>query len=122
MAGVPGVTLGNVAVLGAGTVGIDAVKIAVGMGASVTVIDISPEKLRYLDDILGARIRTLHSDPHAIETSIVEADLVIGTVFIAGARTPILVDRKLVSRMKAGAVIVDVAVDQGGCVETIHPA
>ena len=121
LAGVPGVAPGNVVILGAGTVGVNAAKIAMGMGAKVTIFDINLERLRYLDDIFGARIITLFSDQHTIETSVTEADLVVGAVLIPGARAPILVDRSLVSRMKTGAVIVDVAVDQGGCVETIHP-
>jgi alanine dehydrogenase len=121
LGGVPGVAAGNVVILGGGTVGINAAKIAVGMGARVTVLDISLERLRYIDDIFGARIRTLYSDLSSIENSVIEADLMVGAVLITGARAPILVDRKLVSKMKPGAVIVDVAVDQGGCIETIHP-
>jgi len=121
LAGVPGVAPGNVVILGAGTVGINAAKIAMGMGAKVIILDINLEQLRYLDDIFGARIITLFSDQHTIEKSVTEADLVVGAVLIPGAKAPILVDRNLVSRMKTGAVIVDVAVDQGGCVETIHP-
>jgi len=121
LAGVPGVAPGNVVILGAGTVGINAAKIAMGMGAKVTIFDVNIERLRYLDDIFGARIITLFPDQHTIEKSVTEADLVVGAVLIPGARAPILVDRSLVSRMKTGAVIVDVAVDQGGCVETIHP-
>ncbi len=121
LGGVPGVAPGNIVILGAGIVGINAAKIAVGMGARVTILDMNIARLRYFDDIFGARITTLFSDQHTIETSVMEADLLIGAVLIAGARTPILVDRPLVSRMKTGAVIVDVAVDQGGCIETIHP-
>ncbi|MEI9479938.1 MAG: alanine dehydrogenase [Deltaproteobacteria bacterium] len=120
LGGVPGVARGNVVILGAGTVGINAAKIAVGMGANVTVVDINLERLRYMDDIFGARITTLYSDQHTIEASVVKADLLIGAVLIAGARAPILVDRSLVARMKPGAVVVDVSVDQGGCIETIH--
>ena len=121
LSGVPGVIPGNVVILGAGTVGMNAAKIAVGMGAKVTILDINLERLRYLDDIFGSKIITLMSNHHNIEKSILEADLVVGAVLIPGARAPILVDRALVSRMKNGSVIVDVAVDQGGCVETIYP-
>jgi alanine dehydrogenase len=121
LGGVPGVAPGRVVILGAGTVGINAAKIAAGMGARVTVLDVNLERLRYVDDIFRGRVTTLYSDEHTIETSVVDADLLIGAVLIAGARTPILVDRSLVARMKPGTVIVDVAVDQGGCVETIHP-
>lgn len=121
LGGVPGVVPGNVVILGAGTVGINAAKIAIGMGAHVTLLDINLERLRYVDDIFGARITTLFSNQHTIEGSVIEADLLIGAVLIAGAKAPVLVDRDLVGRMKPGAVIVDVAVDQGGCVKTIHP-
>lgn len=120
LGGVPGVSPGSVVILGAGTVGFNAAKIAIGMGARVIVLDVNLERLRYMDDIFGARITTLYSNQHTIEGSVVEADLLIGAVLIAGARAPVLVDRSLVARMKPGAVIVDVAVDQGGCVETIH--
>jgi alanine dehydrogenase len=121
LAGVPGVAPGNVVILGGGTVGTNAAKIAVGMGAKVTILDISLDRLRYIDDIYGARITTLYSDYHSVETSVKDADLVIGAVLIAGARAPILIDRAMIGKMKPGSVIVDVAVDQGGCVETIHP-
>lgn len=121
LAGVPGVAPGSVVILGGGTVGINAAKIAVGMGAKVTILDISLERLRYIDDIFGARITTLYSDSHRVEISVKDADLVIGAVLIAGARAPILVNRSMIGKMKPGSVVVDVAVDQGGCVETIHP-
>ena len=121
LAGVPGVAPGNVVILGGGTVGINAAKIAVGMGAKVTILDISLDRLRYIDDIFGAQITTLYSDYHTVEASVKDADLVVGAVLIAGARTPVLVDRSMIGSMKRGSVIVDVAVDQGGCVETIRP-
>ncbi len=121
LAGVPGVAPGNVVILGGGTVGINAAKIAVGMGAKVTILDINLERLRYIDDMFGPRITTLYSDSHTVEVSVKEADLVVGAVLITGARAPILVDRSMIGKMKPGSVIVDVAVDQGGCVETIHP-
>lgn len=118
LGGVPGVAPGDVVILGAGVVGTNAAKIAVGMGANVTLIDINPERLRYLDDIYRGRIRTLLSNEYTIAASVERADLVIGAVLIPGARAPKLVTREMVRRMKAGAVIVDVAIDQGGCVET----
>jgi alanine dehydrogenase len=121
LGGVPGVAPGKVVILGAGTVGVNAAKIALGMGARVTILDVNLKRLRYLDDIFGPRITTIFSDQHTIEKSVIEADLVVGAVLIPGARAPILVGRDLICRMKTGAVIVDVAVDQGGCVETIHP-
>jgi len=121
LGGVPGVAPGNVVILGAGTVGMNAAKIAIGMGARVIVLDINLERLRYIDDIFGSMVTTLYPDHHTIETSVIEADLLIGAVLIPGARAPILVDRSLVARMKPGSVVVDVSVDQGGCIETIHP-
>ncbi len=121
LGGVPGVAPGNVAILGGGTVGTNAAKVAVGIGAKVTVLDINLERLRYLDDIFGSKIVTLMSDSHNIEEVITNADLVIGAVLIPGARAPRLVSREMLSGMKKGAVIVDVAVDQGGCIETIRP-
>jgi len=121
LGGVPGVKRGSVAIIGAGVVGMNAAKIAVGMGAKVTILDVNLSKLAYLDDVFGSRIQTLFSDHHNIEESVLEADLVVGAVLIAGARAPILVREELVARMHEGSVIVDVAVDQGGCVETVKP-
>jgi alanine dehydrogenase len=121
LGGVPGVASGKVAILGGGTVGTNAAKIAVGIGAQVTVLDVNLERLRYLDDIFGSKIVTLMSDSHTIGETVTQADLLIGAVLIPGARAPRLVSRQLVSEMKKGAVIVDVAVDQGGCIETIRP-
>lgn len=121
LGGVPGVAPANVVVLGAGVVGSAAVKIAVGMGAKVTVFNQDLERLRYLDALYQNRVLTLASTPPLISRAVEEADLVIGAVMVRGARTPRLVSRSLVSRMKRGAVIVDVSVDQGGCVETSRP-
>ena len=121
LAGVPGVEPAHVVVLGAGGVGSAATGIAVGMGARVTVINLDLDRLRYLDDLYRGRIVTRASTPGAIEQCVREADLVIGAVLVPGARAPKLVSRTLVGQMKPGAVVVDVAVDQGGCFETTKP-
>ena len=121
LGGVPGVRPARVVILGAGTVGGNALRIAVGMGADVRVIDIDSRRLATLDDHYGNRIQTLTSNSQTIEEEVGGADLVIGAVLVAGARAPILVRSPLVAAMTAGSVIVDVAVDQGGCVETIRP-
>lgn len=121
LGGVPGVEAGRVVVLGAGIVGSSAIRIAVGMGAQVTVINLDVERLRYLDDQYQGRIVTRAVSPAIIEEAVCSADLVIGAVLIPGAKAPKLVSRSLVSRMKPGAVIVDVSVDQGGCIETTRP-
>ena len=121
LGGVPGVEIGKVTIIGGGVVGINAAKIAVGMGADVTIINRSLERLRYLDDIFRGRIKTLASNSYNIEKSVIESDLVIGAVLITGAKAPHLVTREMVSRMKKGSVIVDVSIDQGGCIETIKP-
>ena len=121
LAGVPGVPPAHVAVLGAGVVGTSAVRIAVGMGARVTVINLDLDRLRFLDDLYGGRIATCAATASAIERAVVEADLVIGAVLVPGARAPKVVSRGLVKKMKPGSVIVDVAVDQGGCCETTRP-
>lgn len=121
MGGVPGVLPANVVVLGAGVVGMNAAYIAVGMGANVTVMDVDLERLRYLDELWGNRMRTLFSNRTNIESAVYEADLVIGAVLLAGAKTPWLVTRDMLPRMKKGCVVVDVSVDQGGCVETTRP-
>ncbi|MGL6201056.1 MAG: alanine dehydrogenase [Lachnospiraceae bacterium] len=118
LSGVPGTPKANVLILGAGTVGTNACKIAVGMGANVTITDINIQRLEYLDDVFGARIQTLYSTDAAIEDVIKEADLVVGSVLIPGAAAPKLIKEKYLKIMKKGAVIVDVAVDQGGCCET----
>lgn len=121
LGGVPGVAPGKVTILGGGIVGRNAAKIAVGIGAKVTVLDVNLERLRYLDDVFGSKIVTLMSHSQNVEEAVSDADLVVGAVLIPGARAPRLVSRDMLSRMKDGSVIVDVAVDQGGCVETIHP-
>lgn len=121
MGGVPGVAPAHVVVLGAGTVGTNAAKIALGMGAKVTLLDVNLERLRYLDDVLNGRLTTLYSNHGNIATSITTADAVIGSVLITGARAPMLVTREMLPTMPKGSIIVDVAVDQGGCVETTHP-
>ncbi|HQY56926.1 MAG: alanine dehydrogenase [Nitrospira sp.] len=121
LAGVPGVPPGRVTVLGAGVVGTSAVRIAVGMGAQVTVVNLDLDRLRVLDDLYGGRIVTCAATESAIERAVVEADLVIGAVLVPGARAPKVVSRGLVAKMTPGAVIVDVAVDQGGCCETTRP-
>ncbi|RKX89070.1 MAG: alanine dehydrogenase, partial [Spirochaetes bacterium] len=119
LAGVPGVRRGRISIIGGGVVGTNAAKIAVGIGADVTILDVNARRLAYLDDIFGSGITTLYSTEANIESSLKESDLVIGAVLIPGARAPQLVKREHLKTMKEGAVIVDVAVDQGGCVETI---
>ena len=119
LGGVPGVTPAKVVVLGGGIVGINAAKIAAGMGANVVILDISLERLRYLSDVMPANVQLIFSNRHNILDQIATADLVIGGVLIPGARAPKLIRREDLSRMRPGAVIVDVAIDQGGCVETI---
>lgn len=121
LGGVPGVEPAGVVVLGAGTVGCSAVRMAVGMGAQVTVMDRDLERLRILDSHYGGRIVTRASSIASIEECIPTADLLIGAVLVSGARAPQLVSRRLVASMKPGSVIVDVAVDQGGCIETTTP-
>ncbi len=121
LGGVPGVRRGRVTIIGAGIVGRAAATIAVGMGANVTIIDVDQRKLGYMDDLYGNRLTTLMSNRENIESSVVDSHLVVGGVLIPGARAPRLVTREMVSRMKAGSVIVDVAIDQGGCVETSKP-
>ncbi|MBE0476454.1 MAG: alanine dehydrogenase [Coriobacteriia bacterium] len=121
MGGVPGVLPATVAVLGAGVVGANAAHVAMGMGAHVVVLDIDIDKLRRLDEMWGSRVRTLYSKRHTVEQAVLSADLVIGAVLVPGARAPTLVTRDMLPRMKPGAVVVDVAIDQGGCVETSRP-
>jgi len=121
LGGVPGVPPAHVVVLGAGVVGLNAIKVAVGMGARVTALDRSLPTLRYLDDIFGNRIETLWSNEQHVEEAVIQADLVIGSVLIPGASAPKLVTRRMLPRMKPGSVVVDVAVDQGGCFETTRP-
>ncbi len=121
LGGVPGVEAGHVVIIGAGMVGTNALQMAVGVGARVTVIDKNVDRLRQLDLIFGNRISTKFSNAHTIEEAVLDADLVIGGVLIPGAAAPKLVTADMVSRMKKGAVVVDVAIDQGGCFETSHP-
>jgi alanine dehydrogenase len=120
LGGVPGVPAAHVVILGAGVVGTHALQMAVGMGARVTVLDKNVDRLRQLDLVFGNRIHTLYSTAHSVEEAVLDADLVIGGVLIPGAAAPRLVTRSMVSRMKTGAVVVDVAIDQGGCFETSH--
>jgi alanine dehydrogenase len=121
MGGVPGVLPANVVVLGAGVVGLNAAYVAVGMGAHTTVLDVNLDRLRYIDDLWGNRIRTVYSLRANVEAAVYAADLVIGAVLLAGARAPWLVTRDMLPNMKKGSVVVDVSVDQGGCIETTHP-
>jgi alanine dehydrogenase len=121
LGGVPGVPPGNVCIIGGGIVGTNAAKIALGMGAKVTLVDLNLNRLRELDDIFSGRLHTLASNAYNVERTVIEADLVIGGVLIPGAAAPKIVTRAMVSRMKRGAVIVDVAIDQGGCIETARP-
>ena len=121
LGGVPGVKRGRVTVIGGGVVGQNAVKMAVGLGANVTVLDINLKTLAYLDDIYGGRISTQYSDPISIERAVLESDLVIGAVLLPGARAPRLVTEAMIKNMEPGSVIVDVSIDQGGCVETARP-
>jgi alanine dehydrogenase len=121
LGGVPGVPPGNVVILGGGIVGTNAARIALGLGARVTLIDLNLNRLRELDDIFGGRLFTLASNSYNIERAVCAADLVIGGVLIPGAAAPKLVTKAMVEKMKKGAVIVDVAIDQGGCIETARP-
>lgn len=121
LGGVPGVRPADVVIIGGGTVGINVAMMALGMGAHVTIIDISADRLRYLDEVLHGRLTTLSSNPRNIADSVRHADAVIGGVLVPGAKAPRLVTREMVKTMVPGSVIVDVAVDQGGCIETTRP-
>ena len=121
LGGVPGVQPGRVTILGGGIVGTEAARIAVGMGAQVTILDVNIDRLSYLETIFGSRVTYLYSNAANIETAVRTADLVIGAVLLLGKRAPILVSSALVGQMKPGSVIIDVAVDQGGCIETVRP-
>ncbi|GAB4453775.1 MAG: alanine dehydrogenase [Armatimonadaceae bacterium] len=121
LGGVPGVAPAKVVILGGGQVGTESAKIASGMGAQVTIFDVSLPRLRYLDDVMPKNVQTLYSTPAAVREKAMEADLLIGAVLLKGAKAPTLVPRSVISQMKPGAVVVDVAVDQGGCIETTHP-
>lgn len=119
--GIPGVPPATVAILGGGTVGYNAARIAAGMGAWVYLLEVNPLRLRYLDEILPDNVTTLMSNAYSIEEGVKRADILVGAVLIPGARTPRLVTREMLKQMKPGSVIVDVSVDQGGCVETTRP-
>jgi len=121
LSGVPGVPRGNVVIIGAGTVGLNAARAALGLGADVSILDVNPDRLRHVDDLFGGRVVTIYSNSFNIAQVVPRADLLIGAVLVTGARAPRLVPETLVATMKDGAVVVDVAVDQGGCIETIHP-
>lgn len=121
MGGIPGVDNATVVVLGGGVVGTNAAKMAAGLGADVRMLDIDLDRLRYLSDVMPANVQTLHSSPIAVREQIAQADLVIGAVLVQGARAPRLIRREDLASMKDGAVVVDVAVDQGGCIETCKP-
>ena len=121
LGGVPGVSRAQVTIVGGGTVGTNAAKMAIGMGARVTILDINVARLRYLDDIFGNRVETLHSNQRTIEERVLHSDLVVGAVLIPGAKAPHLVTREHIAAMEEGSVVVDVAVDQGGCIETCRP-
>jgi len=120
LGGVPGVPAAHVVILGAGVVGTHALQMAVGMGAKVSVLDKNVDRLRQLDLVFGNRIHTVYSNAQSVEDAVLDADLVVGGVLIPGAAAPKLVTRPMISRMKKGAVVVDVAIDQGGCFETSH--
>ncbi|UVI33108.1 alanine dehydrogenase [Paenibacillus spongiae] len=119
LGGVPGVKRGKVTIIGGGVVGTNAAKIAIGLGAEVTMIDLSADRLRQLDDIFGSQISTLMSNPLNIAEAVADSDLVIGAVLIPGAKAPKLVSEEMIKAMKPGAVVIDVAVDQGGILETV---
>ncbi len=121
LGGVPGVAPADVVILGGGVVGTNSAKMAAGLGAKVMILDISLERLRYLDDIMPKNVFTLMSNPHNVRECLKTADLLVGAVLIPGAKAPHLVTRDMLKLMKKRSVIVDVAVDQGGCVETCHP-
>lgn len=121
LSGVPGVEPAKVTILGGGVVGTNAAKIAAGLGANVVVMDVNMDRLRYLDDVMPANVRTIYSDPHAIRWHATTSDLIIGAVLIPGGRCPVLIPRSMLKDIRNGTVMVDVGVDQGGCVETTHP-
>jgi len=121
LGGVPGTRRGRVVILGGGVVGRNAATIAIGMGAQVTVLDVRADTMAYLEDVFGGSIETLYSNPTNIEQAVERADLVVGAVLVTGAVAPKLVTEELIGRMEKGSVVVDVAVDQGGCIETCRP-
>jgi alanine dehydrogenase len=121
LGGVPGVPRGNVVILGAGVVGMNALRTGAGLGADVSILDVNLDRLRHVEDLYGNAVVTLMSNSYNVEQAVRRADLLVGAVLVAGARAPVLVTKEMVATMKEGAVIVDVAVDQGACVETIRP-
>ncbi len=121
MTGVPGVAPGHAVVLGGGVVGYNAARVAAGLGAHVQIFDIDLDRLRYLDEVMPPNVTTHYSNPFAIREAVSRADLVIGAVLVPGAKAPRLIPREYLKEMQTGSVIVDVAVDQGGCVETCRP-
>jgi alanine dehydrogenase len=121
LGGVPGVAPANVMVIGGGIVGTHAARVAAGLGANVAIMDVNLDRLRYLDDVMPANVKTIFSDAHTIREYLRHADLIIGAVLIPGAKAPRLVTRQDLTEMRNGSVIVDVAIDQGGCIETSRP-
>jgi alanine dehydrogenase len=121
LGGVPGVRAADVVIIGAGVVGTNAAQVALGMGANVVIVDINLDRLRYLSEVLPGRLTTLSSNPLNVAEAVRRADLLVGAVLIKGAKAPKLVTREMISTMNPGSVVVDVAVDQGGCIETTHP-
>ena len=121
LGGVTGVSRGRVVIIGGGVVGTNAAQMAVGLGADVTVLDVNRDRLEYLDHVFGGRIQTMYSNTQNIEQQVAGADLLVGAVLLAGAKAPTLVTKEMVSSMSDGSVVVDVAVDQGGCIETCKP-
>jgi alanine dehydrogenase len=121
LGGVPGVEPAEVLIIGGGTVGTNAAKMAAGMGAKVTIMDVNVERLRYLDDVMPPNVVTMMSNEYNVRQKLAVADLVVGAVLVTGARAPVLITRDMLKLMKPGAVIVDVAIDQGGCFETSKP-
>jgi alanine dehydrogenase len=121
LGGVPGVAPGKVVILGGGIVGMEAARMAIGMGANVQILDVNVDRLAALENIFGARINYLYSNSYNVELAVIDADLVVGAVLVPNKRPPILVTKAIVQQMRPGSVLVDVAVDQGGCMETLRP-
>ncbi len=121
LGGVTGVQRGRVTIIGGGVVGINAAKMAIGLGADVTILDVSAARLAYLDDIFQGRVTTLYSNIQNIEKSVINCDLLVGAVLVTGHKAPMLVSKEMIMKMQPGSVVVDVAVDQGGCIETCKP-
>ena len=121
LGGVPGVSRGKVTIIGGGVAGTNAAKVAIGLGAQVTILDTNLKRLEYLDDIFGGKIMTLKSNLTNIEESVVMADLLVGSILLAGAKATKLVTREMISKMEQGSVVVDISIDQGGCIETSRP-